>query len=323
MARAELTTEKNFGCANYPIHQPVFQSPHHPWREEMTTSIMEASVITPTKVTNTLKPFHHHKWIMLSNSSIMARSLAVLTQILIHQEPFGDIDFVSPKARLFSMRTSLYIFEDNVAVMKQRKKGRSLAMRHVSRTHRVDLDRLHDRINPAAMIQITHVRKPQSAMDTLTQKGSSSGIRGAQLTLLVNIMTHTTFTQSNVSVSSEVVNPLFSSMSKRARESFAASACAKQKPVHCSGLIARKISDKNGDMDCHAVPPPEYRAGGDSKREDLCQHDSERVNKTTPGAPNSGRQVAAEDPSNTCERKVDLQPHTEGEKYIKTSKGLR
>ena len=80
-------------------------------------------------------------------------------------------------------------------------------------------------------------------------------------------MTHTTLTQSNLSVSSAVVNPLFSSMSKRAGESFATSDSAKQKPVRCSELIAIKISDKNADMDCRAVPPPDYRAGGDSKRE--------------------------------------------------------
>ena len=48
-----------------------------------------------------------------------------------------------------------------------------------------------------------------------------------QLTLLVNIMARTTLTQSNLSVSSAVVNLLFSRTSKRARESFATSASAK------------------------------------------------------------------------------------------------
>ena len=40
------------------------------------------------------------------------------TQILKNHDPSGDID-VSPNARSFSMRTSLYIFEDNEAVVKQ------------------------------------------------------------------------------------------------------------------------------------------------------------------------------------------------------------
>ena len=66
-------------------------------------------------------------------------------QILQHQEPFGDIDHVLPDARLFSMRTSSNIFEDNEAVIKQINKGSSPTMRHVSRTHRVDFDRLCDR----------------------------------------------------------------------------------------------------------------------------------------------------------------------------------
>ena len=83
-------------------------------------------------------------------------------------------------------------------------------------------------------------------------------------------MTHTTFAQSNVSVSSAVVNPFFSSMSKRAGESFAISACAKQKPVHYGAMLAKTIN-KNADTDCHAVPPPEYTAGGDSEREEPCQ----------------------------------------------------
>ena len=91
-------------------------------------------------------------------------------------------------------------------------------------------------------------------------------------------------------------------------------------------MIARIINDKNGDMDCHAVPPPQCRAGGDSKREDLCQHDSERVNTTASGATSSGqleaagvsssgRLVAAEDPAS--EQKVHLDPNTDGDQNIR------
>ena len=54
------------------------------------------------------------------------------TQILKHLEPFGDIDDVLPNARLFSMRTSYYIFEDNEAVIKQIIRGRSPTMCHAS-----------------------------------------------------------------------------------------------------------------------------------------------------------------------------------------------
>ena len=38
----------------------------------------------------------------------------------------------------------LYVFEDNEAVIKVIRKGRSPTMRHVSRTHRVALDWLFD-----------------------------------------------------------------------------------------------------------------------------------------------------------------------------------
>ena len=58
-------------------------------------------------------------------------------------------------------------------------------------------------------------------------------------------------------------------MSECAGESFAASAGARQLPVHCTGVIVRTVSDKNADMDFHAVLPPEYQAGGDSTREKL------------------------------------------------------
>ena len=43
--------------------------------------------------------------------------------------------------------SSVYIFEDNEAVIKMTIKGRSPTMRHVSRKHRVALDWLSDRIN--------------------------------------------------------------------------------------------------------------------------------------------------------------------------------
>ena len=96
----------------------------------------------------------------------------------------------------------------------------------------------------------------------LIQKGSFARDRWTHLTLLFKITTHTSFHQSNLSVTLAIVNPLFSSMSKNAGESFAASANAKQKPVHCTAMIARKLNDKNDDMDYPAVLPPEYRAGG-------------------------------------------------------------
>ena len=48
-------------------------------------------------------------------------------------------------------------FEDNEAVIKMIIKGRSPTMRHVSRTHRVALDWLFDRINLDSKIQIKYI----------------------------------------------------------------------------------------------------------------------------------------------------------------------
>ena len=57
-----------------------------------------------------------------------------------------DIDVV-PSNVPSSRQEVLYVFEDNEAVIKMIIKSKSPKMRHVSRTHRVALDWLFDRIN--------------------------------------------------------------------------------------------------------------------------------------------------------------------------------
>ena len=58
-----------------------------------------------------------------------------------------DIGVVPSKVQSARQEALLYVFEDNEAVIKMIIKGRSPTMRHVSRTHRVALDWLFDRIN--------------------------------------------------------------------------------------------------------------------------------------------------------------------------------
>ena len=58
-----------------------------------------------------------------------------------------NIDHIPPNTTHSSPSALLYVFEDNEAVIKMIIKGRSPTMRHVSRTHRVALDWLFDRIN--------------------------------------------------------------------------------------------------------------------------------------------------------------------------------
>ena len=64
-----------------------------------------------------------------------------------------------PQTRILLVRKlcCVCVFEDNEAVIKMIIKGRSPSMRHVSRTHRVALDWLFDRINLDPKIQIKHI----------------------------------------------------------------------------------------------------------------------------------------------------------------------
>ena len=63
----------------------------------------------------------------------------------------------------------LYVFEDNEAMIKMIIKGRSPTMRHVSRTHRVALDWLFDRINLDPKIEIRYIDPKHQFADILTK----------------------------------------------------------------------------------------------------------------------------------------------------------
>ena len=56
------------------------------------------------------------------------------------------IDSVPSNVQFSRQEALLYVFEDNEAVNKMIIKGRSPTLRHVSRTHRVAVDWLFDRI---------------------------------------------------------------------------------------------------------------------------------------------------------------------------------
>ena len=62
------------------------------------------------------------------------------------------------------------MFEDNEAVIKMIMKGRSPAMRHVSRTHRVALDWPFDRMNLDPKIQIKYIDTKNQLADMLTKE---------------------------------------------------------------------------------------------------------------------------------------------------------
>ena len=80
-----------------------------------------------------------------------------------------DIDAVPSNVQSASLEALLYVFEDNEAVIKKIMKGRSPTMRHVSRTHRVALDWLFDRINLDPKIQIKYIDTKNQLADILTK----------------------------------------------------------------------------------------------------------------------------------------------------------
>ena len=69
----------------------------------------------------------------------------------------------------------LYIFEDNEAVFGMIFKGRSRTMRHVSRTHRVALGWLFDRINLDTNIQVKYVDTKSQLADIFMEGIFTSG----------------------------------------------------------------------------------------------------------------------------------------------------
>ena len=97
-----------------------------------------------------------------------------------------DIDLVPSNVQSAHHEALLYVFEDNEAVIKMIIKGRSPTMRHVSRTHRVALDWLFDRINLDPKIQIKYIETKNQLADILT-KGSFTRDEWNHLLTLFNI----------------------------------------------------------------------------------------------------------------------------------------
>ena len=80
-----------------------------------------------------------------------------------------NVDFIPSNVQSSHQEASLCVFEDNEAMIKMIIKGRSPTMRHVSRTHRVALDWLFDRINLDSKIQIKYIDTKNQLADILTK----------------------------------------------------------------------------------------------------------------------------------------------------------
>ena len=98
-----------------------------------------------------------------SVSQVSDRSGQLDNDVHKHHKPqkrinvMENIDSVPSNVQSSRQEALLYVFEDNEAVIKMIIKGRSPTMRHVSRTHRVALDWLFDRINLDSKIQIKYI----------------------------------------------------------------------------------------------------------------------------------------------------------------------
>ena len=103
-----------------------------------------------------------------------------------------DIDSVPSNVQSKRQEALLYVFEDNEAVIKMIIKGRSPTMRHVTRTHRVALDRLPDRINLDPKIQIKNIDTKGQIAEIQT-KGNFTRDEWNHLLRLFNI-SHSSFT---------------------------------------------------------------------------------------------------------------------------------
>ena len=97
-----------------------------------------------------------------------------------------NVDFIPSNVNSSRQEALSCVFEDNEAVIKMIIKGRSPTMRHVSRTHRVALDWLFDRVNLDSKIQIKYIDTKNQLADMLT-KGNFTRDEWNHLLSLFNI----------------------------------------------------------------------------------------------------------------------------------------
>ena len=131
---------------------------------DLVTEVLHSSSNQPNKskgnVRETCCMTHHQE-----NTPRTKLRLRFSTMIL----NLCNLDYVSSKVKSAQFGAVLCIFEDNEAVIKMIIKGRSPTMRHISRTHRVALDWLVDRINLDPKIQIKYVDTKNQLADRMTK----------------------------------------------------------------------------------------------------------------------------------------------------------
>ena len=127
-----------------------------------------------------------------------------------------NVDFIPSNVQSSHQEGSLYVFEDNEAVIKMIIKGRSPTMRHVSRTHRVALDWLFDRTNLDPKIQIEYIDTKNQLADILT-KGNFSHFSSTDCSEVMSKRTQKDSGEERVTAKSKPMMNLVSRCSERTR----------------------------------------------------------------------------------------------------------
>jgi len=107
-----------------------------------------------------------------------------------------SVDYVPPNV-IVSEQGKIIILEDNDAVIKMCIKGRSPMLRHVVRTHRVDLDWLFERVRTDPNIDLKYISTKQQLADIFT-KGSFTAQTWGILCQLLQIQPSQMQKKSNV-----------------------------------------------------------------------------------------------------------------------------
>ena len=97
-----------------------------------------------------------------------------------------SVDTVPTNVPLGKEYGQLILLEDNQAVIKICAKGRSPSLRHVQRTHRVDLDALYTQLLTDPSLHIHFVGTKEQIADILT-KGSFTEVAWRSLVRMVQI----------------------------------------------------------------------------------------------------------------------------------------
>ena len=151
----------------------------------------------------------------------------------------SNVDFVPCNLPRSQGLASLMIFEDNDAVIKMILKGRSNTLRHVPRTHRIDLDWLFERIREDPGVKMKFISTKQQIADVLT-KGTFTQIQWKILNELAGIGPRFKSAQEKLKTpcgSLCVKKPEIISTSHRCHHS--SSLVYTKSPTHCFAAVSR------------------------------------------------------------------------------------